>query len=96
LPDSIRLVGDWSIAEPKAMKQVGAYEAKTKLGKLLEEVAAGETIVITKHGLALAVLSPATGSRAAARAAAAGLLEFRANHRLDGVSIRELIEDGRQ
>ncbi len=33
------------------MKSVGAYEAKTHLPELLSEVAAGQSVVITKHGV---------------------------------------------
>ena len=38
------------------MSTVGAYEAKTHLPKLLERVARGERITITKHGLPVAEL----------------------------------------
>ncbi len=79
------------------MKSVGAYEAKTHLPRLLDEVAAGETITITKHGQAVAVLSPARLSRpGVVEAAAAGLRAFRREHRLDGTRIRELIDEGRK
>jgi len=37
---------------------VGAYEAKTHLPRLLEQVEAGETITITKHGREVAKLVP--------------------------------------
>ena len=77
------------------MKSVGAYEAKTNLARLLEEVAAGETITITKHGVAIATLSPVR-DRGHAAAAAADLRRFRQTHRLNGVKIRDLIEDGRR
>lgn len=40
------------------MKTVGASEAKTHLARLLEEVAAGETITITKRGRPVARLPP--------------------------------------
>lgn len=40
------------------MKTVGAYEAKTHLPRLLDEVANGEEITITKHGVAVAMLVP--------------------------------------
>ena len=40
------------------MDTVGAYEAKTHLSKLLERVAKGEHITITKHGIPVAVLQP--------------------------------------
>ena len=40
------------------MKTVGAYEAKTHLPRLLDEVAQGKTITITKHGVPVARLVP--------------------------------------
>jgi prevent-host-death family protein len=40
------------------METIGAYEAKTHLPKLLERVAEGERITITKHGVPVAVLEP--------------------------------------
>lgn len=78
------------------MKTVGAYDAKTNLPRLLEEVAAGEHITITKHGVPVATLVPARPGRQAARAAADELRRFRATHRLHGLTIRELIEEGRR
>jgi prevent-host-death family protein len=45
------------------MKTVGAYEAKTHLPKLLERVAEGEKITITKHGVPVATLQPADTSK---------------------------------
>lgn len=77
------------------MKRVGAYEAKTNLGRLLDEVAAGETVTITKHGVPVAVLAPPGPDRRTAEAAAAGLRAFRSTHRLAGATVRELIEEGR-
>jgi prevent-host-death family protein len=46
-------------------KSVGVHEAKTNLSRLLEHVAAGEEIVITRRGEAVARLVPAhrTGVR---------------------------------
>jgi len=78
------------------MRTVGAYEAKTKLGQLLDEVESGESITITRHGVAIATLAPAGASRKSAQAAAAGLRRFRQAHRLSGVTIRELIDEGRR
>ena len=43
------------------MITVGAFEAKTTLSALLERVAAGEEVLITKHGRALARIVPAVG-----------------------------------
>jgi prevent-host-death family protein len=40
------------------MVAVGTYEAKSTLTKLIERVAAGETIIITRHGKPVAKLAP--------------------------------------
>ncbi len=39
-------------------KSVGVHEAKTHLSRLLEDVAAGEEVVITRRGEAVATLGP--------------------------------------
>ena len=78
------------------MKTVGSNEAKTHLPRLLDEVAAGETITITKHGVPVAVLSPVRPDGQRAAAAARDLREFRRKHHLDGLSIREMINEGRR
>ena len=43
------------------MAEIGAYEAKTHLPKLLERVQKGERFVITKHGRPVAELVPVAG-----------------------------------
>ena len=40
------------------MREVGAFEAKNKLGQLLDLVERGEEIVITRHGKPVARLVP--------------------------------------
>jgi prevent-host-death family protein len=76
---------------------VGAFEAKTHLSKLLARVAKGERITIEKHGVPVATLEPAKPSRKEPTGKViAELKRFRAGHRLDGLSIRELIEEGRR
>jgi prevent-host-death family protein len=40
------------------MREIQAYEAKARLSQLLDEVERGETIVITRHGRAIARLTP--------------------------------------
>ena len=78
------------------MRRVGAYEAKTHLPALLEEVAGGETITLTKHGVPVALLVPPTRTGTpAVRDTVAGLRAFRARHALRGVTFRELIDEGR-
>lgn len=80
------------------MKTVGADEAKTDLARLLAEVAQGETITITEHGEPVAELVPPTGRRPSADEAIDRLHEFRRrkNLSLGGITIRELIDEGRR
>jgi prevent-host-death family protein len=79
------------------MRSIGAYEAKTHLPRLLDEVEKGERITITKHGRPVAVLVPpeAAGARDI-EAVLARFREFRRGNRLDGLSIRDLIDEGRR
>jgi prevent-host-death family protein len=44
------------------MREVGAFEAKNKLGTLLDWVENGEEVVITPHGKAVARLIPNTAA----------------------------------
>ncbi len=79
------------------MRRIGSYEAKTHLPRLLDEVAGGESIEITKHGVPVAVLSPISRPVAEDRAALfEELRAFRRAHPLRGLTIRELIDDGRR
>jgi len=79
------------------MDAVGAYDAKTRLPELLKRVEKGERITITRHGVPVAVLQPPeTAPAAAPGKAIAALRQFRAKHALDGLTVRELIEEGRR
>ncbi len=79
------------------METVGAYEAKTHLPKLLERVIKGERITITKHGVPVAVLQPPLSSRKTEpKKIIAELRKFREKHALKGLSIRDMIEEGRR
>jgi prevent-host-death family protein len=78
------------------MKTVGVYDAKTQLPRLLDEVERGETVTITRHGKPVARLVPIQERRLTAREAADALLAFGQKHSLDGISIRELIDEGRR
>jgi prevent-host-death family protein len=55
----------------RLMREVGAFEAKNKLGQLLDLVEQGEEVTITRHGKAVARLAPVrpTPSREQALAA---------------------------
>ncbi|MBI5948359.1 MAG: type II toxin-antitoxin system prevent-host-death family antitoxin [Chloroflexi bacterium] len=78
------------------MREVGVYDAKTQLPRLLEEVERGETVTITRHGKPVARLVPIGAPRRTANEAIEALLAFREEHTLDGLSPRELIEEGRR
>lgn len=80
------------------MQTVGAYEAKTHLSRLLDAVAKGETITITKHGVPVAMLvPPSTEQRPDVGAMIDAWLEMRKGITLgDDLSIREMIEEGRR
>lgn len=78
------------------MRRVGAYEAKTHLPRLLDEVSSGETITITKHGVPVALLVPPGRTQALdVDSAIEGLRAFRVRHPLGTVTIRQLIDEGR-
>jgi prevent-host-death family protein len=76
------------------MKQVGVYEAKTQLPRLLDAVERGETIVITRHGRPIARLTPMRPRRRSVEETIEAIEQF-PRIRLDGITIRELIEEGR-
>ena len=64
------------------MERIGAYEAKTHLPQLLDRVAQGESLTITRHGKPVARLVPIAGGRERAREAAARISERRRHLKL--------------
>lgn len=79
------------------MTAVGVYEAKTQLPKLLDEVARGGRVTITRHGVPVAMLVPVGPGRAQSVAAViTALRDFRKRHRLRGLSLRAMIRQGRR
>jgi prevent-host-death family protein len=77
------------------MSEVGAFEAKTHLAELLDRVAQGETLVITRRGRAVARLSPAEDPERSG-GAVAQLRALRAQTTLGGLDWRELRDAGRR
>ena len=79
-------------------KSVGAFAAKTHFSALLERVAHGEVIEITRRGEPVAELRPVSKTTSTDRAAAIKeLREFSRRHKLGaGLSVRKLIEEGRR
>ncbi len=78
------------------MKTVGASEARTHFARLLERVAQGERIVITRHGTPVARLVPfVKPDSERARRAISRLKASRKGRRLDGLSWKKLRDTGR-
>ena len=79
------------------MKKVDAYKAKNLLPKLLERVAEGHRTIITKHGVPVAILQPYDPEKSVdVKNVITQLWDFRENYTLDGLSIREMNEEGRR
>lgn len=79
------------------MITVGAFEAKTHLSTLLDRVAAGEEVVITKHGKPVARLIGAHHvDRERANAAYAKLKQLRTGTTLGGLYWKTLRDVGRR
>ena len=79
------------------MIKVGAFEAKTHLSSLLDKVAQGEDVLITRRGLPVARLVPAgQAERARIQSVIAELRALRAGIKLDGLDWRELRDEGRR
>ncbi|GMU41977.1 MAG: hypothetical protein AMXMBFR23_28430 [Chloroflexota bacterium] len=78
------------------MHTVGAYEAKSHLSALLDRVAAGESITITRHGVPVAVLSPPPSrTMMTVEEAIAGVRELRKGRRATLAEIAEWEAEGR-
>ncbi|MBR8834373.1 MAG: type II toxin-antitoxin system Phd/YefM family antitoxin [Stigonema ocellatum SAG 48.90 = DSM 106950] len=79
------------------MESIGSYEAKTHLPALLERVAKGEEFIITKHGVPVARLVPVDQDRQRdVLVVIEELKKFRLGHILGGLSVREMIDEGRR
>jgi len=80
------------------MSIIGAYDAKTRFSELLERVAGGEEITITRHGTPVARLIPIrpTASAESRREAILAMRELAGRNRLDGLQIKDLIAEGRK
>lgn len=75
---------------------VGVFEAKTKLSELLELVAAGEEVVITKRGEPIAFLHSVHNREQRAQDVLDGLSELRRHAQSGPESFRALIDEGRR
>ncbi|HLW77746.1 MAG TPA: type II toxin-antitoxin system prevent-host-death family antitoxin [Bryobacteraceae bacterium] len=80
------------------METIGAFEAKTHLASLLDRVAKGEKITITRHGVPAAMLVPMkdAGAKLAHSEIVAGLRALRQRVKPGKTSVREMVEEGRR
>lgn len=79
------------------MITVGAFDAKTHLSTLLERVARGEEVVITKHGKPVARLIPEQAAQRADMDAIIGRLKAaRAGITLGDLDWKDLRDEGRR
>jgi len=79
------------------MRTIGAFEAKTHLSELLDLVESGERVMITRRGRPVGMLVPAVAETSLSPLeASAALRELRRGVTLDGLSLRDLVAEGRR
>jgi prevent-host-death family protein len=81
------------------MTSIGFYEARTHLSQLLDEVAKGKSVLITRRGKPAALLSPPpdAGGEKDIRQVLAEMKALRRGNTLGkGQTIRDLIDEGRR
>lgn len=78
-------------------REIGSYQAKTHLPRLLRRVARGERITITKHGVPIAMLVPVENrEKRDIGTVIAEIKKFRRRHKLGKLTICEMIDEGRR
>jgi prevent-host-death family protein len=99
----VELVDNWLISRSLQMATVTAFEAKTRFGELLERVAKGEEVVITRHDKPVARLIPEGARRLdEVRRSVQGLRDLqqrigrRSKAKLSNTEVRSAIEEGRR
>ena len=77
---------------------IGAFEAKTHLAALLDRVAKGERITITRRGAPAAVLAPVTETqtRLSHQEILEGMRSLRKRVKPGNMSIRQMVNEGRR
>jgi prevent-host-death family protein len=80
------------------MERIGVFEAKTHLAALLDRVAKGERITITRHGIPAAVLAPVaeTEAKLSHKEIVEGMRALRKRVRPGKMSVREMVIEGRR
>jgi prevent-host-death family protein len=80
------------------MATVGAFEAKTHLSDLLDRVARGEKITITRHGVPAALLVPVTEMvpKLTHQEVVEGMRALRKRVKPGKMSVRDMVKEGRR
>jgi prevent-host-death family protein len=80
------------------METVGVFEAKTHLAALLDRVAKGEKITITRHGIPTAVLVPVaeTVTKLSHKEIVNGMRALRKRVKPGRMSIKDMVNEGRR
>lgn len=80
------------------MISVGIFEAKASLGQLVQSVAEGEVVLLTRRGKPVAELRAPEGEmvRNEAQQAIADLRRFRRNLQVGDFDLAECISEGRR
>ena len=77
-------------------REIGAYDAKTKLPELLRDVSKGDRFTITLRGRAVAELTPVAFNRKSAEEAVAAMAAFEPIKGVGAETIAEWISEGRR
>jgi len=79
------------------METIGAFEAKTHLASLLDRVAKGEKITITRHGVPAALLVPVgpTEQKLSHQEIVEGMRDLRKRVKPGTMSVRDMVNEGR-
>ena len=80
------------------METVGSFEAKTHLAALLDRVAKGERITITRHGIPSAMLVPITAveTKLSHKEIVEEMRALRQRVKPGKMSTREMVNEGRR
>ena len=80
------------------MEIIGAFDAKTHLSALLDRVAKGERITITRHGVPAAMLVPVAdaGPKLSHEEIVEGMRALRKRVKPDSKSVRDMVNEGRR
>jgi len=79
------------------VERIGTHEAKTRLSELLAKVRKGQEFLITNRGEPVAKLLPASKpDQSQIRLAIKEIRKIQSRNRLDGLKIREMIDEGRR